>query len=592
MSKTHFWSLVAVIGTVLVAGCGSDELPPPAPTYWNSTFHADPVTAATWEGYWYSRYNLGSLSMKSGSGVMLMDASMMTALMNVMMSSSDATSTAVMPINPYLLLRVYDANDPTWVNAPSGTPMDLMDERWAMISPATTKRESAAWLIIKETQWAKQFHVDSHFGAAQGAGTDTIPGAQQRFIGGALFYEALKQGEHVENNPGSYDSTVAGGYAMLWAWMDIAAVIRPATLPGSVGNRYRGVAMDAFGSGMLTGNLTFTPASTAVTGAGTSFTGEVTAGNFIRLNAEGVWSEVGSVDSDTAITLVGNYMGMMGGTGMGSVKIPTTATAVADMYEGYASTELATLVGGADPAGVRDTALAIEALTWLAAHTTIGADATTAKAKIGTLADSLLLLTPTDSVEIAHTVRALLEAQRTVASGTKYEDRAVSLIDTLWFANYDEASGVFPDHLTYTTDDVAAVLGALNSARLNLVSALTAVQISRVDQMFGDFFESVVNISGLQISAPPAMAPMIPQYELDKLGSVEIFFRYPGMPMPPMAGGSYGVAPVFAKSVTWDPLALSWTRDMTQSESAGAMRLSNEMIWFHDAEVDGFPAVP
>ncbi len=95
---------------------------------------------------------------------------------------------------------------------------------------------------------------------------------------------------------------------------------------------------------------------------------------------------------------------------------------------------------------------------------------------------------------------------------------------------------------------------------------------------------------------PPAMDPAIPQYELDKLGGAAIFFRYgdptTGMPVPPAAGGSYGTAPVFAKSVTWDPAAKTWTRDETLSESAGSMRPANEMIWFHNTEVDGFPPVP
>ncbi|MHC4199621.1 MAG: fibronectin type III domain-containing protein [Planctomycetota bacterium] len=56
----------------------------------------------------------------------------------------------------------------------------------------------------------------------------------------------------------------------------------------------------------LTGSLTF-GATTDVAGAGSSFTSEVSPGEFIRLNADGQWVKVASVTSDTALVLAEDY---------------------------------------------------------------------------------------------------------------------------------------------------------------------------------------------------------------------------------------------------------------------------------------------
>ena len=88
-----------------------------------------------------------------------------------------------------------------------------------------------------------------------------------------------------------------------------------------------------------------------------------------------------------------------------------------------------------------------------------------------------------------------------------------------------------------------------------------------------------------QQSAPPIS---VSKSEFEYEGEPEIFFRYPDMPFPPMAGGKYGIAPVFASSVTYGDG--EWKIDRT-FDSAGAMHASNEMIWLHHDEVDGFPEV-
>lgn len=61
----------------------------------------------------------------------------------------------------------------------------------------------------------------------------------------------------------------------------------------------------------LTGTVTFA-ASTAVTGSGTDFDGEVEAGDYIKNSADTEWAKVRSVTSDTALVLARAYAGTAG----------------------------------------------------------------------------------------------------------------------------------------------------------------------------------------------------------------------------------------------------------------------------------------
>jgi hypothetical protein len=95
----------------------------------------------------------------------------------------------------------------------------------------------------------------------------------------------------------------------------------------------------------------------------------------------------------------------------------------------------------------------------------------------------------------------------------------------------------------------------------------------------------VVNKSGLQLSAPPIEVGK-DKFEQD---DPVLYYGYPTIPMLPMAGGDFGVAPVFATEVTFH--AGQWTVSNPFFDSAGAMHASNEFIWFHNDEVNGFPEV-
>jgi hypothetical protein len=64
-------------------------------------------------------------------------------------------------------------------------------------------------------------------------------------------------------------------------------------------------------------SVTFTNASATVTGSGTSFATELQPNWKVRLDADGVWATIKSIESNTSLTLTANYSGA-GGTGAGS----------------------------------------------------------------------------------------------------------------------------------------------------------------------------------------------------------------------------------------------------------------------------------
>ncbi len=78
--------------------------------------------------------------------------------------------------------------------------------------------------------------------------------------------------------------------------------------------------MDSFATVIttaLTGTLTFTEDSTAVTGSGTAFTTELDVGDTVKLDADGTYYTVSSITSDTALVLRDAYTGTTG-AGAGS----------------------------------------------------------------------------------------------------------------------------------------------------------------------------------------------------------------------------------------------------------------------------------
>ena len=232
------------------------------------------------------------------------------------------------------------------------------------------------------------------------------------------------------------------------------------------------------------------------------------------------------------------------------------------------------------PADTEELSLAIQALTWYAASTGNADNRSQAITLIGQHGDALSGANKDDATRKAHAIRGLVEAYRLSGDG-KYLTAAASVFAGL-VAEYDAAHGVFGSQSSYTIDDVSVIMGALNSLKL---FGGDAVDQAGAEEIFTGFFESAVNMSGLQMSAPPKnVAKGI--FEQDE---PDIYYAYPGMPMPPMAGGDFGIAPVFATKVTWD--GSQWSVTNARFDAAGAMYASNEFIWFHNDEVNGFPEV-
>jgi hypothetical protein len=452
------------------------------------------------QSYWYSRYNLLALNMQSANGVTFMPDPMM--MDQVVMMTSDADSTSVVPTNPAMLMRVHETGEPSYINADDGDMMDFMDQRWDASPSTASTGASTGWTMLKELEWAKQFHVDAHFGSPNdGQG---IPGAQQRMAGVVMYISAMMQANEWMMNGAAFDQTDPGGqYVMLEAMADLSEMTSATAMPNSVDNRYRMVA-------------------------------------------DMMAPTMGMQDADEMA------MGFMMGADMIFMADPTVTT-------------------------VEDQSLAIQALAWYAAANAMNRQ--DAKDRMTTLADSLMAASPANAVEHAFVIRGLLEANR-VLGDAAYMTGAETSYAALE-ADFDWPNGVFDSQSTYSVDDIGVVVGALNAMLI-----FGDASLDTVIPMLEHFFEATVNISGLQISAPPVS--MIAPYE--QFGD-ELFHRYPTTPMPPMAGGNnaLGIAPVFADEVTFDGAA--WTADQT-FDSAGAMHLANEMLWMHVNEVNGFPTVP
>jgi len=478
-------SLIMILGIFMVPIAGAQ-----GPAF-------DP-TAAEEEGYWYSRYNLGNLVMRSGLGETFMpEKSMMQAMMKMVDADPNDGDAVVPPVNAALLKSVYAGADPHYITTLD--PPDFGTQRWDPASfDATVTSQALGWTMIKESEWAKQFHVDNHFGTP----TDNF-GAQWRFVGLVLNAESKMQAQFalqmlkneqglIANSDDAVDWT--GQWVMLEAFSDLGGLLTASEVPHSTANRYH----DPKAGGMFLG--------------------------------------------------------------------------AADMLFGALASRR--------PAGVTELSQAIQGLTWYAANTTNVENQAAALALISQHGDALLNAPAGNATGQATSVRGLIEAYR-VSGNDKYRTGAGEVFNNM-AANFEPASGVFAGQNSYTINDVATIMGGINSARL---FGGDAVDQTKASELFGNFFESAVNKSGLQQSVPPIPVAK-GKFEQDE---PPVFYGYPDISMPPMAGGEFGVAPVFATEVNWN--GSQWSVADGRFDSAGAMHASNEFIWFHNDEVNGFPEV-
>ncbi|TDJ03835.1 MAG: hypothetical protein E2O68_09295 [Deltaproteobacteria bacterium] len=227
-----------------------------------------------------------------------------------------------------------------------------------------------------------------------------------------------------------------------------------------------------------------------------------------------------------------------------------------------------------EPVITKDRSLAIQALAWYGLANK--KDRPVIKAKIKEHADELVAWTSQNIMNQAYKIRALIGAAN-ITGDNGYKDVAVAYYHRM-MDDFMPSMGVFIDKMSFTADEVAVLLGAFNAIK---IFAAMDVGADKLAKDMTSFFLNVVNKSGLQISAPPISS--IPAY---KRKPSPMFHRYPTIPLPPMAGGPNGTAPVFARKVSL--IFNHWVVDET-FDTAGAMHLSNEMIWFHHDQVNGFP---
>jgi len=155
------------------------------------------IESVAWNGYWYSRYNLGSVVMMAGMGVPLeppMEAVM--AMAAAIDQGPEGGEHVVMPMNANLIQAVYAGGDATFANAFNGDPNDFTNWLWSPEALDTRLLPSAqAQTILKEIEWAKLFNN----GGWAGTPTDDF-GAMDRFKGVVLFAEAKAQARFALDN--------------------------------------------------------------------------------------------------------------------------------------------------------------------------------------------------------------------------------------------------------------------------------------------------------------------------------------------------------------------------------------------------------
>lgn len=435
------------------------------------------------EGYWYSRYNMMSLTMQSGLGETYMPDPQQIA-MAVQMAGQNPSDPVMVPNNPALLSVVYAGGDPHYVTV--GTPMDWQTLRWKGGGSRVTE-EASAWTITKEIEWARMFHVDFHFGTP----TDDF-GSTQRFAGMMIAMMAKMQLMAWQQNPARFEASNRGDYAALTAFSDAAGMYGASALDHSTTNR----CADS-NAAMLATNL-----------------------------ARQQFQKV-----------------------------------------------LATL-----PKSAAELSLGIQSLVWYGTLTNDPSELLSARETVLRWADKLAAKETDNPVDRAYVIRGLIEAGRTT-NDPKYLDHAAKTFKAL-IRGFDEKYGVLRGTKRLGTDGVGEIAGAMNSAMLFLGDRID--QVAAKDT-FGKWWEGTVDLSGVQITAP-AIPDFKGAYETNQ---DPLNLRYPALPLPADAGGQFGIAPVFAASISWKRHA--WQADQSNFDTAGAMHTSTEMMWFHNDEVNGFP---
>ena len=236
------------------------------------------------------------------------------------------------------------------------------------------------------------------------------------------------------------------------------------------------------------------------------------------------------------------------------------------MFDG-AATQLFRTLETREPASATEAASAVRALVYLASTTgdaEVANDSLTAAGAIGSTLSAAS--TSADTVDVAAAIAGMISAEAAGIDGD-FLDEADALFGRL-SDDYDETRGIFQSKATYTSDDVAWIIGALNS----LVQYGNEATRPEAARMLLGFYESTISLGGMQLSAPPGKSgAMAGAFEMD-LPSV-VYYHPADTPPPPVAGK----LTIPAQEIMWDGVRWQVTDD--RFLPAGAMHLANELNW-------------
>lgn len=274
-------------------------------------------------------------------------------------------------------------------------------------------------------------------------------------------------------------------------------------------------------------------------------------------------------DSDGTIDHTGNWVllhafadiaSLTGGdVADGRYANPQAAPAFAD-----ATTMLLEALADREPETTDEAASAVRALAYVAATHDDLADV--ALERLATITDALAEMEVTTPAEQAAAVAGLVAAG--AATGDQaHLDAADETLQAL-ADDFDPTTGVFGSTDSYTVDDVAWVIGGLNSALQQGVEASRG----QAGQMLLSFYEATLSLGGMQLSAPPGKdGAMAGEFEKDL--PHENYYHPTTTPPPPMSG--YLTVP--AEEITLG--ADGWSVTSDRFVVAGAMHLANELNW-------------
>ena len=241
-----------------------------------------------------------------------------------------------------------------------------------------------------------------------------------------------------------------------------------------------------------------------------------------------------------------------------------------DMHPAFdgAATMLFRALETRTPESPEEATAAIRGLLFRAYTTTDQAIADVAQSRAVAFATSqLVALDSEDVVEISAAISGILSVAAAENDDT-LRDAAGVLYEAL-MDDFDATHGVFTSKSVYTADDVAWILGGLNSlAQQGNVRGRDGA----ADVLLA-FYESTISLAGMQLSAPPGKnGAMAGEWEKE-LPSV-LYYHPANTPPPPMNMKLM----VPAQEITWDGSA--WTVTSDVFETGGAMHLANELNWF------------